>query len=291
MRRAAGDAAWRTHFARASEARASLLYEQLRFVDAWQQADADLAEIGDEDDLDAALVRLAMSRGRSGETNDPGPWVADAQRALAAARAAGDDQVAWEVTRDLARARSEAGISTLADWIELGELARTRGDTGLEVTARTMEAAWLMATAPAEVPAALKPARELAVARGLIERLAWVEHAEAEAALGAGNWTLAISAGMRAVELGERHGYDRVTVRSWAALLPAASLRAEAAILERAAAWFDARAGGLPDSPYGRVLLAGSRLWLAAAGVGSAAPPEIELMRPGFPRVARERLV
>ncbi|HEY7936218.1 MAG TPA: adenylate/guanylate cyclase domain-containing protein [Candidatus Limnocylindrales bacterium] len=282
--RAAGDAAWRTHFARASEARASLLYEQLRFVDAWQQADADLAEIGDGDDLDAALVRLAMSRGRSGETNDPGPWVADAQRALAAARAAGDDQAAWEVTRDLARARSEAGISTLADWIELGELARTRGDAGLEVTARTMEAAWLMATAPAEVPAALKPARELAVARGLIERLAWVEHAEAEAALGAGNWTLAISAGMRAVELGERHGYDRVTVRSWAALLPAASLRAEAAILERAAAWFDARAGGLPDSPYGRVLLAGSRLWLAAAGVGSAAPPEIELMRPGFPQ-------
>lgn len=280
--RDAGDSSWRTLFARASEARVSLLYEQLRFVEGWRQGDADLDEIGDGDDLDAALVRLARSRARSGETNDARPWVDDAQRALAAARAAGEVETEWEVVRDLARARNEAGISTLADWIELGRLAHTRGDAGLEVTARTMETAWLMATSPGDVPAVLRPARELAVARGLVERLAWVEHAEAEAALGAGNWTLAIEAGMRAVELGERHGYDRVTVRTWAAILPAASLRAETGILARAAAWFDARADGLPDSPYGRVLVAGSRLWIAAAGAGPPVLPAIDLIRPAF---------
>ena len=147
-----------------------------------------------------------------------------------------------------------------------------------------METAWLMARAPAEVPAVLRPARELALAHGLVERLAWVEHAEAEAALAAGDWALAISAGMRAVELGEKHGYDRVTVRTWAALLPAASLRGETAILARAAAWFDARSAGMPDSPYGRVLLAGSRLWLSSAEASEIRLPPIELIRPSFPQ-------
>ena len=282
--RTAGDVSWRTLFANATEALATLLYEQIRFVEAWQLGDAALAEMGDGDDLDTARVRLARSRGRSGETNEAGDWVKDAARALAAARAAGDVETEWEVVRDLARARSEAGLATREDWVELGALARARGDAGLEISARTMETAWLMATAPSEVPAILRPARELAVARGLIERLGWVEHAEAEAALASGDWARAIAAGMRAVQLGERHGYHRIAVRSWSALLPAASLRAETEILERAVAWFKARTGHLPDSPYGRVLYAGSNLWLAWGGVQPVDIPTLEHVRPAFPQ-------
>ena len=280
--RTAGDTAWRTRFAQASEALASLLYEQLGFVEAWQLGDAALAEMGGGDDLDAARVRLAGARGQSGETNDAGPWVDQAGRAVAAARAAGDGEAEWAFERDLARARSEAGLATLEDWQALGERARLRGDAGLEVSARTIEAGWRMTTAPQDVPAMLRPVRELAVARGLVERLGWIEHTEAEAALGAGDWALAIEAGMRAVELAERHGYDRIAVRSWAALLPAASLRGERAVLEHARAWFAARAGHLPDSPYGRGLYAGADRWLGGAGVGPLGIPPIERIRPAF---------
>ncbi len=280
--RRAGDATWRTLFALASEGRAGLLYEQLRFAEAWHQGEADLAELGDANDLDAARVRLATSRARSGETNDAGPWVDDAQRVLTAARDIDDPGLELAAARELARARSEAGLGVPEDWIELGLLARQAGDAALEVSAITMQTAWAMASAPSSVPNILGPARELAQARGLVERLAWVEHAEAEAALGAGAWDLAISAGMRAIELGERHGYDRVTIRTWATVLPIASLRADRGVLDQAAAWFDSRAAGLPESPYGRMLLAGSLQWLAAAGVVEASLPPVELIRPAF---------
>lgn len=274
--RDAGDARWRSSFARASAELGTLLFEQLRFLEAWHQGDEALAEMGDRDDLDTALVRLARSRGRTGETNDARGWVEDAERALAAARAADDPDLEWDVARDLARARSEAGLATLEEWRELGAQARARGDVGLEVSARTMETAWRMATAPAEVPAILRPARELALARGLVERLGWVEHAEAEAALAAGDWALAVEAGLRAVRLGERHGYDRIAVRAWSALLPAASLRGERAVLDEAAAWFAARAGQLPDSPYGRMLYAGASLWLGWGGAGRLEIPALD---------------
>ena len=284
LARRQGDSSWRSLFARAAEGRSALLYEQLRFVAAWHQGEADLAELGEGEDLDTARLRLATSRARSGETNDAGPWVDDAQRALEAARREGDQDVVLAAARELARARSEAGLGGIEEWIELGVLAHQRGDAALEVSARTMETSWVMAAAPTAVPEILRPARELAVARGLVERLAWLEHAEAEAALGAGDWTRAISAGMEAIELGERHGYDRVTVRTWATVLPIASLRAETEILDRASAWFDARSGGLPDSPYGRVLLAGCRQWLAEAGRGREPLPEVDVLRPSFPQ-------
>ncbi|MFI5261456.1 MAG: adenylate/guanylate cyclase domain-containing protein [Candidatus Limnocylindrales bacterium] len=277
--RDAGDPAWRTLFAQATEALASLLYEQIRFAEAWHLGDAALAEMGDGDDLDAARVRLARSRGRSGETNEAAGWVADAERALEAARAAGDSESEWEVTRDLARARSEAGSASLDDWVELRALAHGRGDAALEVTATVMEAGWRMAIAPAEVPGLLGPARELAVARGLVEDLGWIEHAECEAGLAAGEWARALEAGLAAVDLGERHGYDRIAVRSWSALLPAASLRGATATLERAAAWFETRAGRLPDSPYGRMLYAGAHLWLARGGVGRFEAPTLDHLR------------
>jgi hypothetical protein len=141
-----------------------------------------------------------------------------------------------------------------------------------------------MATAPSEVPAILRPARELAVAKGLVERLGWVEHAEAEAALAAGDWALAVEAGLRALRLGERHGYDRIAVRAWSAMLPAASLRGERAVMDEAAAWFAARAGQLPDSPYGRMLYAGASLWLGWGGAGRLEIPTLDRLEASLAR-------
>ncbi|HET7026050.1 MAG TPA: hypothetical protein VFI28_00005, partial [Candidatus Limnocylindrales bacterium] len=280
--RAAGDHSWRTAFATAAEALATLLFERIRFVDAWRLGDAALEEMGEGDDLDTARVRVARSRGRTGETNDASGWVADCERAIEAARAAGDADAEYELRRDLGRARSEAGLATAADWTVLADLARARGDVAAEVSARLMESAYRMDAAPAEALALLAPTRELAVARGLVERLGWLDHAAAEAALGAGEWDMTIEAGLRAATLGERYGYDRISVRSWTALLPAASLRGEREVLERAEAWFDARRGRLPDSPYGRVLHAACGLRIAAGTGRPSEPPDLEHIRPAI---------
>jgi class 3 adenylate cyclase/tetratricopeptide (TPR) repeat protein len=275
---------WRVLLADATEALCALLFERIRFVEAWQLGDAALAEMGEADDLPTARVRLARSRGRTGETNDASGWVDDAERALALARAAGDADAEYEFVRDLARARSEAGSATAQDWIALSELARARGDHAAQASARVMEAAYRLMDEPAAAEAILAPAREIAVAHGLVERLGWIEHATAEAAFATGDWDTTLEAGLRAVELAERHGYDRIAVRSWTTLLPAASLRGVTRVLERAAAWFDARRGALPDSPYGRVLHAACGLWIAAGQTGPDVVPSLDQIRPAFPQ-------
>jgi class 3 adenylate cyclase len=281
--RSTGDARWRTTFADAADALATLLFERIRFVDAWRLGDAALEEMGEADDLPTARLRVARSRGRTGETNDASGWVADCERAIETARAAGDADAEYDLRCDLGRARSEAGTATGADWTELAELAATRGDVTGEVSARLMEAAYRMDEAPAETLKRLPPTRDLAVARGLVERLGWIDQLAAEAALGAGEWDTTIEAGLRATTLGERHGYDRISVRSWTALLPAASLRGEREVLERAAAWFAERQGRLPDSPYGHVLHAACGLRIAA-GLGQPLDPsDLDQIRPAIP--------
>jgi hypothetical protein len=280
--RAAGDPGWRTLFAGAVEALATLHFERLRFVEAWRLGDAALEEMGDLDDLDTARIRVARSRGRTGETNEGEGWVRDCERAIDAAVAAGDDDAEYEFRRDLARARSEAGEATAGDWVELGAIARVRNDALTEVSARIAQAGYGMELRPASVPDILAPARELALARGFVERMGWIDQVIAEAALGSGDWDSAIGAGLRAVELGERHGYDRISVRSRTALLPAASLRGRTDALEHASRWFGERTGRLPDSPYGRTLYAATALHRAAGDVGAATVPELEHVRPAF---------
>jgi class 3 adenylate cyclase len=267
--RAAGESGWRERFAEAVEALAGLLFERIRFVDAWRLGEDALVEMGDADDLPAARVRLARSRGRTGETNDASGWIADAERAIGTAEALGESAVAYEFRRDLMRARSEGGTATGDDWVAFRADAEAHGDVATIVSARLMEAAYRSEVDPAGAAAILAPARELAVARGLVERLGWLDHATADAALGAGDWDTALEAGMRAVELGERHGYDRISVRSWSALLPVASLRGETAVLGHCRHWFEERRGRLPDSPYGRVLHAGAAAWMRAGGIAA----------------------
>ena len=280
--RAADDPGWRTLFAGAVEALATLHFERIRFTEAWQLGEAALEEMGDLDDLDTARVRVARSRAQTGETNEAEGWVHDCERAIDAARAVDDDDAEYEFRRDLVRARSEAGEATANDWVELGAIARARNDALTQVSARIALAGNSMESQPADVPDILEPARELTLARGFVERLGWIDQVIAEAALGSGDWDLAIDAGLRAVELGERHGYDRISVRSWSALLPAASLRGQIGVLEHAATWFGERAGRLPDSPYGRILHAAAALYRAAGGVGTTPLPHLEHVRPAF---------
>jgi hypothetical protein len=260
-----------------------LLFERIRFVEAWQLGEAALVEMGDVEDLPTARVRLARSRGQAGERNDATRWVEDAERAVAVAAAVGDEAAEYEFRRDLAGARSEAGLATAEEWMAFADLARAHADAAGEVSARVMVAAYRLMDRPADAPAILRPARELAIAHGLVERLGWVEHAATEAALGSGDWDAAIESGLRALDLGERHGYDRIAVRTLASLLPVASLRGEATILERADRWFEARAGHLPDSPYGRVLHAAARLWIRPDAVRHGDVPDLDHLRDSIP--------
>jgi class 3 adenylate cyclase len=280
--RASDDPAWRTIFAGAVEALAMLHFERIRFADAWRLGDAALEEMGDLDDLDTARVRVARSRGRTGETNEAEGWVRDCERAIDAAMAVGDDDAEYEFRRYLTGARSEAGEATTDDWLDLRTRARARRDGLTEVNASINLAGYSMESRPADVPVLLEPIRELAVARGFVERLGWIDQVIAEAALGSGDWDSSIDAGLRAVDLGERHGYDRISVRSWSALLPAASLRGRAGVLEHAATWFGERAGKLPDSPYGRILHAAAALHIAGGDTRAAPVSDLEHVRPAF---------
>jgi class 3 adenylate cyclase len=146
---------WRRVFSQGAEALAALRYEQLRFVEAWHLSESALAEIGgqadgnsDPTDLDVMRLRVVAARARAGETNDALPWVADAERALAAAEAAGDAEFEYVARRDLASARSEAGLATGADWAAVRELATARGDFATVVSGSIMESAYRMCEAP-----------------------------------------------------------------------------------------------------------------------------------------------
>ncbi len=89
-----------------------------------------------------------------------------------------------------------------------------------------------------------------------------------------GDWELAGSEGIRAVDLADAKGYDRVAVRTWFALIPIAEARHDTPLLARAADWFASRRGTFPTSPYGNVMRAAVDLRLAGQGLAPA--PELE---------------
>ena len=92
-----------------------------------------------------------------------------------------------------------------------------------------------------EAHSALAKARELAEAHGLTELLAWNAYWYVEAGLVSGDWERATAAGLEALELAERNGYQRAAVRTLFALVPIAGARADLELLERAREWFAAQ--------------------------------------------------
>ncbi len=257
---------------------AQLTYEQLRFLEAWQLADRLLAEIGPPDDVDAALLVMVRAMSRAGETNETDPWIADATAVVATSRAAADRRLELEAMLSLTGARSEAGLADADDWRAIAALAGELGDHDVTIRATINAARYLVDERPAEVPAALAPARSLAEAWGLTERLAWVDDSECEAMLVTGDWERGVDAGLRAFDLGEARSFHRVAVRTLSALLPMASLRGRHDVVARAHAWYERAAQrSLPDSPYGRVLHASAAAWFAAAGLVPVRLPD-----PGF---------
>lgn len=254
-----------------------LLRAQTRFAEARLLADDLLREIGP--DADAAsrarlLVLRAVSILNASEAFDEAGQ--DARAALDLARAAGDRSLELDVEQLLAQIAAERGADTaLASWQRIEELGREQGRWTSVAAAMRMQGSFLIDDNPEGALLRFEACAELAAARGLVEDAAWCDYGRAEAYFVGGSWDKALVAGLRAVEVGESHGFHRVVVRSWFVLLPIATTLGRRDVTERAHARFAARRGREPDSPYARIITTAAHLHLAAAGLEAPVVPDV----------------
>jgi tetratricopeptide (TPR) repeat protein len=272
----ASDPAARSLVARVAESLGTLHLEQLRFEEARRLADQTLAEIGEGRDVET--VRLRSLRAQAalflGERVDS---LRDATLALEIARELGDRTTELAALSRYIGVRSETGAATAADWADLEQLAAATGDWQRALAGLTNQGMCLLDDEAAAVFPLTDRAAELAEARGLTEDLAWVDYLRTEAAFVMGDWDSALASGRRALEVGERNAYHRLVVRTWHAVVPIAAARGDRGELAHAAAWYAAREGHFPDSPYGRLMRGAVDIRLAAAGL--APPPALSAER------------
>ena len=119
----------------------------------------------------------------------------------------------------------------------------------------------------------------VADAHGLREASAWTDYLRTEAWFLSGRWDDALEAGTRAVDLGERNAYHRVTVRTWHVLAPMAWARGDEALLRRIDDWFVRHDALVPDTPYARFTRGAVEVLLGHAGVAERFVPDLEHLR------------
>jgi class 3 adenylate cyclase/tetratricopeptide (TPR) repeat protein len=259
---------------------ARILLEQLRFEEGWTLAEAVLEEIGPADDLPSARLRLRAATGRNYFSDQPGDLLPAALAAVAIARRGGDQEL--ELEASLASLVSlDAASEVVREAVPVQELAARLGRP--DVVSRILRIRAMLGAAAGDDPfAMLDEAAEIAVSHGLDEALGWAEYARAEVALGLGLWDVALRAGLRAIDIGERHGYRRVVVRTWHVLCPVAGAREDLDLLRRAAAWYEAAEASLPGSPYGLMQYAGVHTIFGRLGVVSPRPVDPDELMPSF---------
>ncbi len=273
----------RSLLATAGSRLSDLRYEQLAFQTAWDLAEGFLAEAGGGDDAATAVLILSRGRARAGETNETSPWIADADRALAIAGAIGDPRLELDARAEAASARAEAGAGQAEDWLPVVELARAMGDHGLEARAIVNAASFILDERPLELRPAIAPARDIAEAYGLSERLGWIGFVTTEADLATGAWDSGVREGLATLELAEAHGFHRVAVRTISCLAPMSALRGDVAALTHAQRWYEtARGRSLPMSPYGRVLHAAAESWFQRGGLETHDLPDPDDLAEGL---------
>lgn len=257
-----------------------VLLEQVRFEACWTLAEAVLAEIGPADDLPSTRLRLRAAIGHTHFSDDDEDLRPAARAAVVVAEREGDRELELDARLAL--------LSTVLDpaEIESDGLAVGALATGLgrpDVLSRVWRIrAMTMAETDGDPYPLLDQAAEIATSHGLDEALGWASYARSEISLGRGLWDLAVDAGLRAIELGERHGYDRIVVRTWHVLGPIAAAREDRAMLRRAAAWYGPAEAFLPDSPYGRLQSAGMHGLFGRLGIEPPRDPDPALLRPSF---------
>ena len=139
-------------------------------------------------------------------------------------------------------------------------------------------------TNPTARSRSISAASEVATAYGLLEDGAWADYALAEAQMSAGRWEESIASGLRAIDLGEQHGYHRVVVRSWFVLMPIARAQARTDLIEQAFPRFEQRARMKheADSFYARIVATATHLHFAALGLEPPFVPDVAERLPCF---------
>lgn len=278
--RSLGPDAPRSGTADAACALARLLRAQARFSATEELADNLLQELGEQDDAPTARLLALRGYGALSAWDDFPRARADADRALALARA-GDDPDAELEALQLLTGCIEGDELAGQHWAELESRARERGRWELATGAMRSHALISVHREPDRTLAELDAAAELAEARGLVEDAAWNDYARTEAHLVAGTWDEALDVGLRAVEAAEERNLFRVAVRSWFTLRPIAQARGRTDLIERAFPLFEATRGR-SDSPYARVISTAMDLAFAEAGLLPRFVPELEPRLPSF---------
>jgi class 3 adenylate cyclase/tetratricopeptide (TPR) repeat protein len=261
-----------------------LLRAQTRFSEAERLASELLAEIGGPDDAAVARLLLLRSVAVLNAWDDYERADVDATRGLALVRAGDDLQLELEALQLTAQIGSERGDDTGEAWLEIEDLARRSGRWETVAAAIRMRGFGHIDDEPDRALVPIAAAADVAAAYGLIEAGGWADYMRAEAALSAGRWDEAVEAGLRAVELGETHGYHRVVVRSWFVLLPLARAQGRADLIRQAHPRFETRArlGQEADSYYARIVATAAHLHFAASGLWPPFVPDVEERLPCF---------
>jgi hypothetical protein len=209
----------------------------------------------------------------------------EVERALALARAGGDDRLELEARRHLTLMRIWTGEAGIEECEEIAELALERGEwvAGL----RSMNEAATLRLMRGDFDQAsvvLRRGGELAEAHGLNELLGWNAYTHVENGLVSGAWDDAVAAAAAAHELAERQAHSRVAVRTWFALVPILGARGELGALRSARDWFAAQ--GLTSehaktiSPFAHVMAVGVEAVLARHGLADPPQPDPEICLP-----------
>ena len=242
-------------------------YQQLRFAQARDLANATLEELGDLDPSSEAVLLIARAYGRQGAVGASDATEADFERALRLARSVDAPSVELKAYLGLAVVRSESGHGDVGDWDTVERMATAVGDWTAATAAISNAASLLLDDHASEVPSRLVRARALATAHARVEEGGWLDYVETEAAFVAGEWDHARELGLGVVSLGEANAYRRLTVRTWHVLVPIATARGDRQLLKRASDWYNTLSGPFPDSPYARVMRPAQDLAFAEAGL------------------------
>ncbi|HET6649660.1 MAG TPA: adenylate/guanylate cyclase domain-containing protein [Candidatus Limnocylindria bacterium] len=252
--------------------------QQIRFGEAEELTAAAIARLADADDP-ASTARLmalhAWSVAAQGRDEGCGD---EAQRAREIGATVDDPGLQVDLLEHFAATTDELGTGTAEMWDELDDRARAAGRWRQAVMASRIRAQLAADSDPAGAMPQLIEATELAEAHGQTEQVGWTELSQAETLLVIGDWDAALEAGQRAITLGERYAYERLTFRTWMVVLPILAERRDPSWLPRYEAWWSGAVSHFPSvlSPYAIVLRAATAQWQARTR-GEPFEPTIEL--------------
>ncbi|MGH2798135.1 MAG: ATP-binding protein, partial [Thermoleophilaceae bacterium] len=274
-------------YARAAYALGLAYMQQIRFPETetlTRAAIERLAASGADEPAGTSRLMALHAWAVSAQGRDDGA-LDEVNRASALAAEVGDPTLELEVLEHRTATRDELDDVDPAAWEELGRRAVALGRWRQAVIAARISATMSAEHAPRTALSGLDAAAEMAQAHAMTEQGGWCDLARSETLWVVGDWSAALEAGLRAVSLGERYGYTRLTFRTWMVLLPLLAARGDGSLLERHATWWATAMGHFPSSPspYGRALSGATAAWVALARGNPPPVPDEGLVEAAVP--------